>query len=223
MNTLAKTRSLPSGAFAGEQLKVLRNTYALLSATLLFSAMTTGISMAMNFGHPGILITLGAYFGLLFGIHKCQNSHWGIALVFALTGFMGITLGPILNMYLTMANGGQIIMLSLGLTGVTFVSLTAYALVTQKDFSNWRTTLTVGIMVAFLASLAGIFFQIPALSLSVSVMFMLLMSGLILYETSNIIHGGEHNYILATVTLYISIYNMFLSLLHVLGFLNNND
>lgn len=223
MNTIVKPGSIQNNVIGAEQSKVLRNTYLLLSATLLFSALTAGVSMAMNIGHPGLLITLAGYFGLLYGVHHFRNSAWGVALVFALTGFMGLTLGPMLSSILSMANGSQIIMLSMGLTATTFLSLTAYALVTKKDFSSWGTTLAVGILVAFVAGLASIFLQIPALSLSVSVIFMLLMSGLILYETSNIIHGGERNYIMATVTLYVSIYNLFSSLLHLLVAFNNNE
>lgn len=223
MNTIVKQRYLPKQITHAEQMGTLRNTYMLLSATLLFSALTAGVSMAMNVGHPGLLITLAVYFGILFGIHHFRNSAWGVGLVFALTGFMGFTLGPIINSVLMMSNGGQIVMLSMGLTAATFLSLSAYALVTRKDFSHWGTTLMVGILVAFVAGLASVFLSMPALSLSVSVIFMLLMSGLILYETSNIIHGGERNYILATVTLYVSIYNLFTSLLHVLMAFNNGE
>ena len=223
MNALVKTGSLRETGFAEEQIKVLRNTYALLSATLIFSAGTAGVSMALNIGHPGLVVTLLGYFGLLFAIHKFQNSAIGILLVFALTGFMGLTLGPILNMYLSTTNGAQIVMLALGMTAATFITLSAYALISRKDFSSCGTTLVVGVLVAFVAGLAGMFLQIPALSLTVSTMFMLLMSGLILYETSNIIYGGQRNYILATVTLYVAIYNMFLSLIQLIGFLNSSE
>ena len=223
MNALVKTGSLRETGFAEEQIKVLRNTYALLSATLIFSAGTAGVSMALNIGHPGLVVTLLGYFGLLFAIHKFQNSAVGILLVFALTGFMGLTLGPILNIYLSTTNGAQVVMLALGMTAATFVSLSAYSLISRKDFSSWGTTLLAGILVAFVAGLAGIFLQIPVLSLAVSTMFMLLMSGLILYETSNIIYGGQRNYILATVTLYVAIYNMFLSLIQLIGFLNSSE
>jgi len=202
--------------------KVIRNTYMLLSMTLLFSALTAGVAMALNLPHPGIIITLVGYFGLLFATTKLRNSGWGILSVFGLTGFMGYTLGPILNMYLGMANGGQTVMMALGLTGAIFVGLSAYALTTRKDFSFMGGFLAVGILVAFLAGLGAIFFSVPALSLTVSAAFVMLMSGLILYETSNIIHGGETNYIMATVSLYVSLFNLFTSLLHLLGFLNND-
>ena len=203
--------------------KVLRNTYSLLSMTLLFSALTAGTSMALNLPHPGIILTLAGYFGLLFATAKFRNSSMGLVFVFALTGFMGYTLGPILNSYLGMANGGQIVMTAMAMTGAIFLGLSGYALVTRKDFSFMGSFLMVGIIVGFLAGLAAVFFEMPALSLTVSAVFVLLMSGLILYETSNIIHGGETNYIMATVTLYVSIFNLFTSLLHLLGFMNGEE
>ena len=203
--------------------KVVRNTYTLLSATLLFSALTAGVSMTLNLPHPGILLTLAGYFGLLFATAKFRNSSLGLAFVFALTGFMGYTLGPILNSYMAMSNGGQVVMTAMGATGAIFLGLSGYALTTRKDFSFMGGFLMVGILVAFLAGLAAMFFEMPGLSLAVSSMFVLLMAGLILYETSNIIHGGETNYIMATVTLYVSIFNLFTSLLHLLGFMNGEE
>ncbi len=200
---------------------VIRNTYTLLSMTLLFSALTAGISMTLNLPHPGLLLTLGGYFGLLFATTRFRNSGLGIAFVFALTGFMGYTLGPILNSYLSMPNGGQVVMTAMGATGAIFLGLSGYALVSRKDFSFMGGFLVVGILVAFVAGLGAIFFDMPALSLAVSSMFVLLMAGLILYQTSNIIHGGETNYIMATVTLYVAIFNLFTSLLHLLGFMNS--
>ncbi|MCL5669578.1 MAG: Bax inhibitor-1/YccA family protein [Gammaproteobacteria bacterium] len=203
--------------------KLIRNTYLLLAMTLLFSAASAGVSMALNLPHPGILITLLGYFGLLFLTYKLQNSAWGLASVFALTGFMGLTLGPILNAYLNLPNGGEVVMMALGGTGAIFIGLSAYALATRKDFSFMGGFLTAGILVAFLAGLGAIFFSLPGLALGVSAMFVLLMCGLILYETSQIVHGGETNYILATVTLYVSIYNLFTSLLHLLGAFNGDE
>jgi modulator of FtsH protease len=203
--------------------KVLRNTYMLLSMTLLFSAITAWFSMALNLPHPGLLITLGAYFGLLFMITRFRNSAWGLPLVFALTGFMGYTLGPILNSYLAMSNGGQVITMAMGATAFIFLSLSGYTLVSRKDFSFMGNFLMVGILVGFVVGLGAIFFEMPGLSLAVSAMFVLLMAGLILYETSNIIHGGETNYVMATVTLYVSIFNLFTSLLHLLGFMNGEE
>ena len=203
--------------------KVIRNTYLLLSLTLAFAALTAGVSAALKLPHPGILLTLGGYFGLLFAVHKLQNSAGGILAVFALTGFMGYTLGPIISRYLGLPNGGEIVMQAMGATAVIFIGLSAYALTTRKDFSFMGGFLSVGILVAFLAGLAALFFEIPALSLTVSAAFVLLMSGLILYETSNIIHGGETNYVMATVSLYVTIFNLFTSLLQLLGFANSSD
>ncbi len=203
--------------------KVLRNTYALLSMTLLFSGLTAGISMALNLPHPGLILTLVGYFGLLFATAKYRNSGLGLVFVFALTGFMGYTLGPILNAYLAMANGGQIVVTAMGATGTIFLALSGYALVSRRDFSFMGSFLMVGILVGFLAGIGAILFEIPALSLAVSAVFVLLMSGLILYETSSIVHGGETNYIMATVTLFVSIFNLFTSLLHLLGFMGGQE
>ncbi len=203
--------------------KMIRNTYMLLSMTLLFSALTAGLSLAMRLPHPGMIITLVGYFGLLFLTTKLRNSGWGLLSVFALTGFMGYTLGPIIGYYLGLPNGGQTVMMAMAGTAVIFLSLSGYALTTRKDFSFMGGFLMVGILLAFFAGLAAIFFEIPALSLTVSAAFVLLMSGLILYETSNIIHGGETNYVMATVSLYVTIFNLFTSLLQLLGFANSSD
>jgi len=203
--------------------KLLRNTYSLLAMTLVFSALTAGLSMAFNLPHPGLIITLVGYFGLLFLTTKLRNSVWGLASVFALTGFMGLTLGPIINAYLSLPNGSEMVMQALGGTGIIFFALSAYAIKTEKDFSFMGGFLMVGILVAFFAGLGAIFFEMPLLSLAVSGMFVLLMSGLILYQTSQIINGGETNYIMATVTLYISIYNLFLSLLHLISAFSGDD
>ncbi|MBL1262185.1 Bax inhibitor-1/YccA family protein [Candidatus Methylomicrobium oryzae] len=204
--------------------KMLRNTYMLLSMTLLFSAMTTGLSMMLNLPHPGVVVTLVAYFGLLFLTTKLRNSAWGLLSIFALTGFMGLTLGPIINLYLhAFTNGNQLVMMALGGTGAIFLGLSAYALTSRKDFSFMRGFLLVGVLVAFLAGLGAIFFTIPALSLAVSAMFIVLMSGMILFQTSTIVHGGETNYIMATVSLYVSIYNLFLSLLQLLGVFGGDE
>lgn len=199
--------------------RLIRNTYTLLAMTLLFSAGTAGMSMALGLPHPGLIITLIGYFGLLFLTHRFRNSAWGLVFIFALTGFMGLTLGPIISAYLTMfKNGAQLVMLAMGGTGAIFLGLSGYALTSKRDFSFMRGFLFVGILVAFLAGLVAAIFSIPALSLAVSAMFVLLMSGLILYQTSELVNGGEDNYIMATITLYVSIYNLFLSLLHLLGF-----
>lgn len=198
--------------------KVLKNTYILLSMTLLFCAAVAGMSMAFNWPHPGLILTLVGYFGLLFATSKFRDSALGLVFVFALTGFMGLTLGPIVGYYLTaLPNGHQLVMTAMGGTGIIFLGLSGYALVSRKDFSFMAGFLFAGILIAFLAGIGAAVFQIPALSLAVSAMFVLLMSGLILYETSQIIHGGETNYIMATVTLFVAIYNLFLSLLQLLG------
>ena len=203
--------------------KVLRNTYVLLSLTLLFSAATAGISMVMNMPPFNPILTLVVYFGLLFATTRFRNSGLGLLFVFMLTGFMGLTLGPILNYYLATANGSQMVMTALGGTGVIFLGLSGYALTSRKDFSFMGGFLMVGILVAFLGGLAAMIFSMPLMSLAVSGMVVLLLSGLILYQTSEIIHGGETNYIMATVTLYVSIYNLFLSLLHLLTAFSGND
>ena len=218
--TIALPRAAESALAAN---RVIRNTYMLLSMTLLFAAAAAGVSMALKLPHPGILITLVGYFALLFAIARFRDSGLGVGLVFALTGFMGYTLGPIIGHYLSLPNGGQTVMMAMGGTASIFLGLSGYAMTTRKDFSFMGGFLMVGILLAFLAGLAAIFFEIPALSLTVSAAFVLLMSGLILYETSNIIHGGETNYVMATVTLFVSIFNLFTSLLHLLGFANGGD
>jgi len=204
--------------------RVLRNTYMLLSMTLLFSAAMAGLAVHYNWPPLGMLITLVGYFGLLFLTQWLSNSAWGLLSVFALTGFMGLTLGPIINLYLTnFTNGHQLVMLAMGGTGAIFLGLSGYVLTTRKDFSFMGGFLMVGILVAFLAGLGAAIFSIPALSLAVSAMFILLMSGMILYQTSEIIHGGETNYILATISLYVTIYNLFVSLLQLLGIFGGDD
>ncbi len=204
--------------------KVIRNTYILLAMTLLFSALTAGLSMTFNLPYPGLLVTLIGYFGLLFLTTKLRNSVWGLVSIFALTGFMGLTLAPIINLYLTkFTNGAELVMMAMGGTGLIFLGLSGYALSTRKDFSFLGGFLMVGILVGFLAGLGAVFFQLPGLALAVSSMFVLLMAGLILYQTSEIIHGGETNYIMATITLYVSIYNLFTSLLHLLGVFGGDE
>ncbi|MBL8250837.1 MAG: Bax inhibitor-1/YccA family protein [Candidatus Competibacter sp.] len=203
--------------------KVLRNTYMLLAMTLLFSALTASVAIATKAQPLHWLLTLGGYFGLLFVVTKLRNSVWGLAAVFALTGFLGYTLGPILSLYLSLPNGSQVVMTALGGTGVIFLALSAYALVSRKDFSFMAGFLMVGLMVAILASIGAVLFSLPALSLAVSAMMILLMSGMILWQTSDIIHGGETNYIMATVSLYISIFNLFVSLLQILGVMSGDD
>lgn len=216
LRSLSTATVLDSGAR-----RVLRNTYMLLSLCLAFSAGVAGLSAALGWPHPGIVITLVGYFGLLFLINKYRDRGLGVALVFALTGFMGYTLGPIVAHYLQMPNGTQTVMTALGGTAAIFAGLSGYALVTRRDLSFMGGFLMVGVLVAFLAGLAAVFLQIPALSLTVSAVFVLLMSGMILYETNNIVRGGETNYVMATLSLFVSIFNLFTSLLHLLGFANN--
>ena len=201
--------------------KVLRNTYMLLGATLLFSAAMAGVSMALHLPYFGLL-TLLVYFGLLFAVHKTKDSGWGIVWTFALTGFLGLTLGPILEAYIrVLPNGSQIVMTSLGVTAAAFLGLSAYAVTSKKDFSFIGGFLAIGAIGAFVLGLVAFFFNLPTLSLVVSGMFLIVSGGYILWQTSEIIRGGETNYIVATVTLYIAIYNMFLSLLRLLGAASN--
>jgi modulator of FtsH protease len=202
--------------------RVLRNTYLLLAMTLLFSAACAGMAIAFQMPYLGPWITLGGYFLLLFLTTRFRNSAAGLACVFALTGFMGATLGPLLGFYLQMPGGPQLVTNALAITGITFVGLSAYTIKSGRDFSFMGGFLVAGILVAFLCGLAALFFELPTLGLAVSAMFVLLMVGLILFETSNIIHGGETNYIMATVTLYVSIYNLFTSLLHLLGVMGDD-
>ena len=204
--------------------KLIKNTYILLSMTLLWSALVAGLSMMFNMPPPGLIITMVGFYGLLFGITKTRNSPMGIVLTFALTGFMGYTLGPILNMYLAnFANGDELIIMALGGTGTIFLGLSAYALTTRKDFSFMGGFLMAGMLVLVLAMVASFFFHSPALSLAISGAFIMLMSGMILFKTSQMVHGQETNYVMATVDLYISIYNLFLSLLHILGAISGDD
>ena len=203
--------------------KVLRNTYLLLGMTFLFSAFTAYASFAANARplHP-LMFIVGIY-GLMFLTNALKDSVWGLVSVFAFTGFMGYSLGPILNSYIySFANGPQLIATALGGTGLIFFGLSGYVLTTRKDFSYLGGFLFVAVMLAFLAMIANIFFQIPALSLGISAAFVLISSGLILFQTSEIINGGETNYISATVSLFVSIYNLFLSLLNLLGAFSGN-
>jgi modulator of FtsH protease len=202
--------------------KVLRNTYMLLSLTLLFSALTATFAVVTN-APPLGLFSLLIYFGLFFLTAKLQNSVWGLVSVFALTGFMGYTLGPLLSMFLGLANGPQLIATALFGTGVIFLGLSAYVLTTRKDFTFLGGFVMVGMLVVIMAVLANFFLQIPALTMALSAAIILLMSAFILWETSNIINGGETNYIMATVGLYVSLYNIFTSLLMLLGIFGGDD
>lgn len=203
---------------------VLRKTYFLLSLTLIFSAFTAALSVAAH-ARPGFLITLAGMFGLSFLTQKLKDSPWGVVAIFAFTGFMGYTLGPILDMVMrTFSNGGQIIMTSLGATGLIFLCLSGYALTTRKNFSYLAGFLFIATMVVFLAAIAGIFIQMPIFNIIISGAFALISSAYILYTTSEIINGGETNYIMAAISLYISIFNLFVSLIQILSaFAGNRD
>ena len=210
--------------------KVLKNTYILLSMTLLFSAFSAFVSYMINISVVNPFITLGLYFITLYLTAKNKNNASGIFWVFCLTGVLGFTLGPILNIYMnSLSNGSEIVATALLLTGTIFLSLSAYVNYTKKDFSFMGGFVTSGIILAFVASIILLIssmmgYYFPLMMLGISSLFALLMCGLILFQTSAIIHGGEDNYVMATVTLYISIYNLFTSLLHILAaFMGGDD
>jgi modulator of FtsH protease len=203
--------------------KVLKNTYMLLSMTLVFSAVCAGIAMAMGLGQGAALVLSLVGFGLLFVVHKMADTSKGLVAIFAFTGVMGASIGPMLNYYLAMANGPALVMQALGGTAIVFFGLSAYALTTRKDFSYMGGFLLVGLLVAVVAMIANIFLAIPALSLTISAAIVMIMSGLILFDTSRIINGGETNYIRATVALYLDIYNLFIHLLSLLSAFSGDD
>ena len=203
--------------------KVLRNTYMLLGMTLLFSALTAGISMAMGLGQGAALILMLVGFGLLFLVNKTADTSKGLLAIFAFTGVMGASIGPMLNYYLAMPNGPSLVMQALGGTAIIFFGLSAYALTTRKDFSFMGGFLMIGLLVAVVAMIANIFLAIPALSLTISAAVVMIMSGLILFDTSRIVNGGETNYIRATVSLYLNIYNLFIHLLSLLTAFGGDD
>ncbi|WP_193075825.1 Bax inhibitor-1/YccA family protein [Pseudomonas sp. FME51] len=216
-NTLQHT-----GVSEVEVSKLFRNTYTLLAMTLAFSALVAFTSMSLNLPHPGLIITLVGFYGLLFLTSKLRNSAWGLVSTFVFTGFLGYTLGPILNAYLSLPNGGQLVTMALGLTALVFFGLSAYAILTRKDFSFLSGFIMAGFIVLLGAVVASFFFQMSGLQLAISAGFVLFSSAVILYQTSAIIHGGEDNYIMATITLFVSIYNLFLSLLQLLGIFSND-
>ncbi|PDH33123.1 MAG: BAX inhibitor protein [Halieaceae bacterium MED-G27] len=203
--------------------KVLRNTYMLLGMTLAFSAVTAGVSMAINLPYSMGLVLSLVGFGLLFVVHRMADSAKGLPAIFAFTGVLGAALGPMLNHYIALSGGPQLVMQALGGTAIVFFGLSAYALQSKRDFSAMTGFLVTGLIVAIVAMIANIFLAIPALSLTISAVVVLIMSGLILADTSRIIRGGETNYIRATVGLYLSIYNLFTSLLHLLGAFGGDD
>lgn len=203
--------------------KVLRNTYMLLGLTLAFSALTCFFAIATNAAPISPWIMLIAFYGLLFAIHKTQNSPMGLVLTFALTGFMGYTLGPVINFLLSVPGGNQIVLTALSGTALTFFALSAYALISKKDFSFLSGFMMIGFVVLIVGMIANMFLNIPALSLAMSAGFILFSSAAILYQTGAIINGGERNYISATITLYVSIYNIFVSMLNLLMAFSGDD
>lgn len=203
--------------------RVLKNTYMLLGMTLLFSAVTAGISMAVGLGQGAALILMLVGFGLLFVVNRTADSGKGLLAIFGFTGVMGASIGPMLSYYLAMPGGPALVMQALGGTALVFFGLSAYALTTRKDFSFMGGFLMVGLLVAVVAMIANIFLAIPALSLTISAAVVMIMSGLILFDTSRIISGGETNYIRATVSLYLNIYNLFIHLLHLLTAMGGDD
>ena len=202
--------------------KVLRNTYFLLGLTMAFSAVVAYISMSLNLPYPNLIVLLVGFYGLLFVTNRLANSAWGILAAFAFTGFMGYTIGPILNIYV--ARGMEdLIMLAFAGTAIVFFACSAYVLTTKKDMSFLSTAIFSLFIVLLLGIVAGFFFQIPALAVGISALFVVFSTMTILYETSNIIHGGETNYIRATVSIYVSIYNLFISLLRLLSIFSSDD
>jgi len=202
--------------------KVLRNTYMLLAMTLAFSAIIAAAVVTLNLPAPGIIITLVGVYGLMYLTEKNRNNSMGILFVFLFTGFLGYTVGPLINMYIG-AGMGDVVVLAFAGTAFTFFALSAYVLTTKKDMSFLSGMMMAGFVVLIVAMIGNIFLQIPALSLAISAMFILFSSGAILMQTSSIIHGGETSYISATVTIFVSLYNIFVSLLQILGIMGNDD
>ncbi|MFA0088219.1 BAX inhibitor protein [Vibrio sp. 10N.286.49.C2] len=201
--------------------KVLRNTYALLSMTLLWSAVVAGVSMAMGLPRPGIIITLVGFYGLLFLTEKNRDNSMGLVFTFLFTGFMGYTIGPILNAYLG-AGMGDVILTALGGTALSFMAASAYALTTKRDLSMLGGLMLSLFVVLIVGMIASIFIQSTIMHLALSSLFIVFSTMAILMTTQGIIRGGETNYISATITLFVSIYNIFISLLSILGIMNDD-
>ena len=197
--------------------KVLRNTYGLLALTLAFSGVMAYVAQQMRVGYPNVFVVLIGFYGLFFLTAKLRNSAWGIVSTFALTGFMGFILGPILNLYLGMRGGAEIVSSAFAMTALVFGGLSAFVLISRKDMSFLSGFITAGFFVLLGAVVANMFFNISGLQLAISAGFVLFSSVCILFQTSAIIHGGERNYIMATISLYVSIYNLFVSLLQIFG------
>lgn len=204
--------------------KLIRNTYTLLSLTLLFSAVTAAAGMAIGISPAmSMIASLGAIGLLWLVLPRTENSAAGIAVVFGITGLLGLGLGPLLTHYLAIPGGGKLVATALGGTGVIFLGLSGYALTTRRDFSFMGGFLFVGLVVALVAMIANLFLEIPALSLAISAVIVLLMSAMILFDTSRIINGGETNYLRATVSLYLDFYNLFIHLLNLLSAFAGGD
>lgn len=203
--------------------KVLRNTYSLLALTLAFSGVMAFVAQQMRVGYPNVFVVLIGFYGLFFLTNKLRDSAWGLVSTFALTGFMGFILGPILNRYLGMAGGAEVVSSAFAMTALVFGGLSAYVLITRKDMSFLSGFITAGFFVLLGAVVASFFFQISGLQLAISAGFVLFSSVCILFQTSAIIHGGERNYIMATISLYVSIYNLFISLLQLFGIMGRDD
>ncbi|MCQ2995580.1 Bax inhibitor-1/YccA family protein [Pseudomonas syringae] len=203
--------------------RVLRNTYGLLALTLAFSGVMAFVAQQMRVGYPNIFVVLIGFYGLFFLTNKLRDSAWGLVSAFALTGFMGFLLGPILNRYLGMQGGAEVVSSAFAMTALVFGGLSAYVLITRKDMSFLGGFITAGFFVLLAAVLASMFFQISGLQLAISAGFVLFSSACILFQTSSIIQGGERNYIMATISLYVSIYNLFVSLLQIFGIMSRDD
>ncbi|WEK32865.1 MAG: Bax inhibitor-1/YccA family protein [Candidatus Pseudomonas phytovorans] len=203
--------------------KVLRNTYSLLALTLAFSGVMAFVAQQMHVGYPNVFVVLIGFYGLFFLTNKLRDSAWGLVSTFALTGFMGFILGPILNRYLGMAGGAEVVSSAFAMTALVFGGLSAYVLITRKDMSFLSGFITAGFFVLLGAVVASFFFQISGLQLAISAGFVLFSSVCILFQTSAIIQGGERNYIMATISLYVSIYNLFVSLLQLFGIMGRDD
>jgi modulator of FtsH protease len=222
---MAEARSFATvrGGGAVEINRVLRNTYLLLGMTLAFSAVVATAAYAIGAPHLGFFPTLIGFFVVLFLVHRTANSAWGLPAVFLFTGFLGYTLGPLLAVYLALPNGGALVGHALGLTAIAFIGLSGYALVSRRDFSYLRGFLVTGCVVLLGGILLNYFLALPAMSIAISCGVVLFACALILFETSAVVQGGETNYIRATVGLYVSIYNLFVSLLQLLGIFGSDD
>ena len=212
----------PVGAISTEQNKVLRNTYTMLALTMIPTIIGAFIGTSISFSfmaeHPiiGSLAMFGVMMGMLFAVSALRNSVWGVVALLGFTFVAGVFLGPILQRALSLSNGAQLVGMAAGGTGIIFASLATIATVTKKDFSFMGKFLFIGVILLIVASLANLFFAIPALSLALSAIAVLIFSAYILFDISQIIHGGETNYIMATMSLFLNIYNIFVNLLSLL-------